>query len=274
MSKKTIKNVVETAKHVIKKKDDEIRLLKKKLIDAQGEKVVTFKMPDTVEIRNFPAIQKVQIENHKDIQSVKVTNQKDVQDVRVLNLKQTEFPKVQDVRVLEMPNAEKVSGWVPEIVKHAAGAIVAGFAKRLDLGVLIKADPEDKLRPQVVIVVDERGKPVNFRGLGGTVAIPMPNSPGGNPPPTRIGAGHLTLSTSAQRLSATVIVCRRVIITALATNSGYVYIGDSSVSAQSGSETGAMLTPTGSVSIDIDDLSKVYAISDNAGDIISFTYQR
>jgi hypothetical protein len=178
---KTVADVVQQAKKIISTKDEEIRLLKTELRTAKGEKTVTFKMPDNVEVRNFPAIQKVHIENLPEAPKV--------QDVKILNLKDlkipapqvVKFPTVQDVRVVNEEKSEKASTWVPDVVKTVAVSIVTGIAKRLDMGLVVRTAPEDKLSPQAVFIVDVRGKPVNLANNNQMVGLPIGGGFGGLP---------------------------------------------------------------------------------------------
>lgn len=265
------KNVLEKAKEIIFKKNEEIFFLRTGLKAAMsGKEPILLKMPGELRIENFPDVQKVKIENGNEPQKVKVTNLGDVK-ITGLDLK---FPKVQDVRVV---SDEKTSKWVPALITHAVKTIVDGIWKRIDMGVKVRVDDEDKLRPQVVIVVDANGRPVDFsRMAGGGMIVPMPTSGGVTKPPTTINSNRKTVTVpgTAEKLLSSETVCRQVIITAPATNSDAVYVGGSNVSAVSGSEKGLLLNPTGSASIDIDDVSKVWIDAVVAGEGVTFTYIR
>lgn len=171
-----IKSVLERAKQIIFKKDEEILFLKTGLKAAMGGKEpILLKMPGELRIENFPDIQKVKIENADEPQKVKVTNLGELK-VSGLNLK---FPKIQDVRVV---SDEKTSKWVPTLITHAVKTIVDGIWKRIDMGVKVKVDDEDKLRPQAVIIVDVTGKPVNFNQQAVSM-IPFPGGGGSSGSP-------------------------------------------------------------------------------------------
>lgn len=264
--------VLEKAKSIILKKNEEILFLRTGLKAAMGGKEpILLKMPGDIKIENFPEVQKVKVENGKEPQVVKVSNMSELK-VSGINLK---FPKVQDVRVV---SDEKTSKWVPTLITHAVKTIVDGIWKRIDLGVKVRVDDEDKLRPQAVIIVDVRGKPIDFsRAMGGGgMIVPMTSGGGVTKPPTTINSGRKTVTVpgTAEQLVSTITVARQVIVTSPATNSDAVYIGGSSVSAVSGSEQGLLLNPTGSASIDIDDISKVWIDSVVAGEGVTFTYIR
>lgn len=160
-NKTTIKEVVDRAEQIILKKDQEILFLKTGLKNALGgHDPIFLKMPDSLKIENFPTVQKVSIEKGEKPIEVKITN----------------FPPTEKGHIQSATKepTEKASKWVPEVVKTVALSIVGGIAKRLDMGIVMRADPEDKLRPQAVIVVDAKGRPVNMQP-----PAPMVNLPGG-----------------------------------------------------------------------------------------------
>lgn len=283
---KGIQDIVDKATRIAAIKDGEIALLKSDLRKARGEKTVTFKMPDTMEITNLPTVQKVHLENTVSVQKVHVENQPETQSVHVLNLKdikiektEVNFPAVQKVEVINLPTEEKTSGWVPEIVKHAVRALAEAWAKRLDKGIEVFSSDEDKLRPQAVIIVDIRGRPVDLSRTGHTI-IPMPGggatSGSGPRPATTINSGRQTVATPgvAVKLISAVTPASKVIITAPAENGGAVYVGASNVSAVSGSQRGLLLNPTGSATLDIDSVDKVWIDAEISGDDVTFTYLR
>lgn len=78
---------------------------------------------------------------------------------------------------------------------------------------------------------------------------------------------------TAVQLTTTSIPCRRVDITALPNNKGYVMIGDKNVSAVSNSEKGNLLNPTNTATISISDPSLIWVDvqSGNGGDGVSYT---
>lgn len=174
----SIKSVVEEAKKIVVKKNDEILFLKTELRKANGEKTVTFKMPDNVEVRNFPAVQKVEVQNHQQVQDVHVLNLK---DIKMEN--KVEFPKVQQVHVLNFPEGgkEKSSKWVPDLIVHSVKAITEHISKHWSKGIEVFSSDEDKLRPQAVIVVDSRGKPVNLGQLPSVITFPGGGGTSGAP---------------------------------------------------------------------------------------------
>ena len=85
-----------------------------------------------------------------------------------------------------------------------------------------------------------------------------------------IGSGQKDVTTAgtAEPLSSTSIPCRAIAIKAKSTNTGNIYVGDSSVS----SSTGFILRGSESITLDIDDVSKVYIDADVDGEGVSFIY--
>ena len=87
--------------------------------------------------------------------------------------------------------------------------------------------------------------------------------------PETLFSQHIVLDTSVDEQVATVPVIAAqsagyVIITAPSTNAGNIYVGDSTVN-----NTDYALEPDRSVTLEIDDLSKIWVQSTNAGDSVS-----
>lgn len=273
---KTIKDVVKEAKRVIGKKDGEIQLLKRKLKTATGEKAVVFKMPDEVTVSNFPAELSVTVKNQPKTQDVHVLNLKDIK----IEKTEVKFPEVQEVSVKNFPafpEQEKASSWLPQIIAHAVKSLTAAWVKRLDMGIIVKLDDTERMKPMPVYMVDWKGRPMNPQPPQSTMIAMGGNRVVANPaPPTKIGSGRikLTAANTLFQLVSAPTPCRYVTITSLAANDDMIYVGDKSTSSVSGSEQGAQITPTGSVTLQIDDVSKVYAsaVSIN-NNVLTFTYQ-
>ena len=98
------------------------------------------------------------------------------------------------------------------------------------------------------------------------------NNSGGTPPPTKLTSGRATVPNPGTAVQIGTGVCRKVIITAPSGNTDNIYVGDSSVSAVSGQEHGILVTPTGSATIDIANISSVYIDAVHAGDAATFIY--
>lgn len=237
-----------------------------------------------VEVRAFPDIQKVQIEGAPDVQKVQIENHPEVQTVKVENAvdmkTEVNFPDVQKVHLVNPPEAaEKASAWVPTVVTAAVAALsglaVALFRKTLGHTFVVKLEDDERLKPLPVIVVDSRGRPVNFAALGG-YSMPGSVSGGATKPATTIGSGRTVVSSAgtATKLTSAVTVCRKVTVTALDTNGDRMFIGGSNVKAAAGFEVGVLLNPTGSVEIDIDDVSKVWVDAGTSGNGVTYTYVR
>ena len=100
-------------------------------------------------------------------------------------------------------------------------------------------------------------------------------------PPSAIVGGVKTVTTAgtAEQLIATSTECQYVVISALPTNTGTIYVGGSSVLAST--MTGIPLTvpedgnsikvPT-QIIVPIDNVSKIYIDATNEGEGVSFTY--
>lgn len=232
-------------------------------------------VPTDIKVKNFPDLQKVLIQNEKDIQ-VFVKNHKEVQKVEVTNIRE------KDVQKVELTNAEKASGWVPTVVAHAVKGIAEVWVKLWNRGITVKLDADERLKPLPVIVVDVRGRPVNFNAQGQIVVsggfMPGAQTHGGViPTGTTIGAGRKTVTTAgtAEKLIAASTPCRKVILTAIPTNTGTVAIGDSSALATAGSERGVQLIGSfAREEIEIDDVSKIWIDASTNGEGVSFTYLR
>ena len=150
-----VKKIKDAAKSIIQKKNDEIALLKTKLTQANGEKAVVFKMPDSLEVVNFPKIQKVKVEDLPKVFDVKITNHEKV-----------EFPDVQKVLVVNEHEITKAGGnEFPGVAIAQVGvAIVKGvsslWASLWAKGLTVKLDDEERKKPLPVVVVDPFGRPI------------------------------------------------------------------------------------------------------------------
>ena len=111
--------------------------------------------------------------------------------------------------------------------------------------------------------------PVTLYDVNGSAA-----SFGGSTTPSSIGHGQAKVTNpgSPVKLKNTSTSCKRVYITASSSNSGVICVGGSNVLAAAGSETGIMILPTGSATIDIDDVSKIYVDATVANDYVTFAY--
>lgn len=85
--------------------------------------------------------------------------------------------------------------------------------------------------------------------------------------------GRKTVATpgTAVPIVSTSLSCRRVDITALPTNSGYIFIGDKNVSAVTGSEAGNILYAGNTATLSISDAILLWIDSQNANDGISYS---
>ena len=89
-------------------------------------------------------------------------------------------------------------------------------------------------------------------------------------PPDAIGSGNAVVASAgtAVQLSATSTPTKRVYITAKVGNTGTIWVGSSGVA----DGTEIPLTNLSSMTIDIDNLTKVYIDSDQSNDAVGYTY--
>jgi hypothetical protein len=88
-------------------------------------------------------------------------------------------------------------------------------------------------------------------------------------PGTIVGNGVTTVTTAGTEVAlASSTSIKSVTVKALSTNTGFIYVGSSSVSSANGFE----LSSSETVSIDIDNLSKVYIDSSVNGEGVSYIY--
>lgn len=88
------------------------------------------------------------------------------------------------------------------------------------------------------------------------------------------GRKVVTTAGTAVKLQTTQEQCENITITAESDNTGIIAVGDSSVVAAEGTQQGAILTPLGSITVKVGDLSKIYIDSDVNGDGVSYAYER
>lgn len=283
--KDQIKKLIEKYRAHLKKKDERIKTLERELIEKGNgvvlklpvqipDEIKVANFPEKTEVSNFPAIQKVQVINHpeqKEIQAVKITNVKEIEKA----IAENKPPAVQDVNILSQP--DNSSKWLPGVIIASVESLSALWVKLWKTPITIKLDDTERYKPIPVIMVDVLGRPVPVQQPAQFVALP--NGGGrtsGTPPATTINSGRQTVTTpgTAVALKSIATICSKLIVTAPGSNTNAVYIGGKTVSAQSGSEQGLLLNPTGSAILDIDDLSKVYIDAVTGGEGVTFTWTR
>lgn len=91
---------------------------------------------------------------------------------------------------------------------------------------------------------------------------------------TTVGNGRAVIASAgtAVPLYPTTLECKSVIVTALAGNTAPVYLGASSVSSTSGSETGVPLYSDDTITVEINDLNKIYINGTQVGSGVCFAY--
>ena len=85
------------------------------------------------------------------------------------------------------------------------------------------------------------------------------------------GRKVVAITDTAVKLVATATTCVKVVIQALRGNTGDIVVGGADAVLTAGSEVGIVLPVYNSISIDIDDVSKIY-INGAANDGVSFIY--
>lgn len=86
------------------------------------------------------------------------------------------------------------------------------------------------------------------------------------------GRKTVTTAGTAEALVASSTVCKKVVISALEGNTDAIVVGSSTVVAAAGTRRGLPLTPLSSVTIEIDDVNKIYIDSVVSGEGVSFVY--
>ncbi len=271
MKNNTTKKLFDGVKGIIAEKNREIILLKKALVDADtGEKSVVFKMPTTTTVSNFPDTFKVHIVKNAKPLEVEIRNHPKIQDVRIVNSEGRD-----DVKKVEVTNAEKASAWVPEIVMLAVKGLTEMSVKLWKSGITVRLDDTERLKPIPVYIVGRDGKPANI-GTGNNNThnsggmLPMIARGGFNPTGSSMTSGRIVIPASGAIAISGTQAAKKVILTSIADNGGAVAVGGSTVSTVSGSENGAFIYPTGSVTLEIDNANKVFVAGSNPGDIITF----
>jgi hypothetical protein len=87
------------------------------------------------------------------------------------------------------------------------------------------------------------------------------------------GKATLAAAGTRQQLSTTSVPCAKLTITAGVSNAGTITIGGSTVvGADDSTKSGTILEALGSITLEIDDLSKVWFDGTNTGDTIAYSY--
>ena len=227
-------------------------------------------MPADIAVGNFPKLQKVEITNPE----VKVSNLKD------LKIPETRFPDIQRVHVINQKDikveTEKASGWVPGLVLLAADKMMMAIEKMLTRGIAVTLDSKERMKPMTVVIVDIEGNPVDMVAKGRhnpSPAFPMimhgnVTTIAGNCVSGRIVVG--TTFTAGNPYQLPNVGAKRVIFTALPANGGTFAIGGKTVSAQSGSESGSIVYPTGTAQIDVNSANVLWIDGSNVGDVLTY----
>lgn len=92
-------------------------------------------------------------------------------------------------------------------------------------------------------------------------------------PNTRDGRKVVAAAGTAERLVSTNTPCRRVTITGLITNTGFIYVGGSTVLATAGSERGTPISAGTSVTMHVEDLYQLYIDAEVSAEGVSYVYE-
>lgn len=114
-------------------------------------------------------------------------------------------------------------------------------------------------------VVDTSNNAIKVNVVTGTVT----SSAGGY---TTVGDGRKTVTTAGTRVQFSSQACKKVTISALISNTNAVYIGGSTVVAAAGSETGTLLFPGSSFSVEVTNMNLLYMDSLTNGEGVSFIW--
>lgn len=125
-----------------------------------------------------------------------------------------------------------------------------------------------EMKPKDTFKIDERQMQALMAAVTNSGA---PEAPSGG---LYSGRQVVTTAGTAVPLSATKERCENITIIAESDNSGIISVGDASVVAAEGSQRGAILTPLGSLSVKVGDLSKIYIDATVSGDGVSIAYER
>lgn len=172
-----------------------------------------------------------------------------------------------------------------DMTNKMVDAINAGF-RRMEIAVQNKGNEDlikafyDAIQP----LVDQNVEKINLmkeKGLDSGSEKKQINIMGGTsgllnkiPHSTDIQDGTATVSTAGTRvpLSSTSTMCSQVTITAHESNTGTVVVGSNTVVAAVNGRRGTPLYSTQSVTLNINDLNKVYIDSTVSGDKVTFSW--
>lgn len=125
-----------------------------------------------------------------------------------------------------------------------------------------------ELKPKDTVKIDSRQMQALMAAVTNSGA---PDAPNGG---LYSGRQVVAAAGTAVQLQAEKERCENMTITAESDNTGLISVGDSSVVAAEGSQQGAILTPLGSITVKVGDLSKIYIDSTVSGDGVTFAYER
>lgn len=94
--------------------------------------------------------------------------------------------------------------------------------------------------------------------------------------PENVSDGRRLVTTAGTRvqLSATSVPCKSVAITAMPANTGIMVVGGSTVVGTTASRQGVPLSPGDTISLDIDNLNKIYVDATQSGEGVTYAYTK
>ena len=125
--------------------------------------------------------------------------------------------------------------------------------------------------PKTFKLEENQLRSIRSSGGGGAIAMAPLDAPNGG---LYSGRKVVTVAGTAEALAAVVTRCENITITAESDNSGIIAVGDANVVAAEGTQQGVILTPLGSVTVKVGDLSKIFIDSTVSGDGVTFAYER
>lgn len=183
----------------------------------------------------------------------------------------TNFPKPIDIKIPKVEIPDKIEVKKPKwwkafddkpVIKQITKAALA--VSNIFEEVFNKA--QDPKTPVAVRLSDgEEFYKAQFESWGGGGSSTITESV-----PTSLGSGQKAVAAAGTQVSLVAVVtdCKSVTVKAKTTNTGFIYVGASSVS----SSDGFILSAGDTVSLDINDVSKVYIDASVNNEGVSFLY--
>lgn len=244
-------------------------------VKAKPEPRIIMNVPANIHVDNFEAIQEVDVKNFPDQMEIK--NFPTVQKVEIVNPSENEDgPK--EVKVVNQIDPDKMPKWIPSILTVFFKTLSETLSKVSKSIFTVKMADGERNKAQAVVMIDEQGRPVNFKpvihvtstgGMGGNGPLPASNN----------GDGTQTVATLGTRVQLHADrPCKRVWVQShedngALTNGGLVVVGGSGVVADSASRSGRALYPTNGEWFEINNLNLLYIDSVDDGAKVHYYYE-